>query len=138
MLQQRAPNQKESKPFAVSALLEWRSGAVLSIRASSTSVVTSTVIDFLKDVPPFQFLPASELSRLVPSMTLEYFPKDDTIISAGHRPSEVLYIGNKGAVELALRTRVRKQLVFDLRWTGKAVSSGYLVKRNHRSPDAWS
>ena len=81
--------------------------------------MNETVIEFLKTVPPFQFLPASELSRLVPSMALEYFPKDETIISAGHRASEVLYIVHKGAVQLALRTKVGKELVFDLRSEGE-------------------
>ncbi len=52
-------------------------------------------------------------------MTLEYFPKDDTIISAGHPASEVLYIVHKGAVQLTLRTRVGKQLAFDLRGEGE-------------------
>ncbi len=52
-------------------------------------------------------------------MTLEYFPKDDTIISAGHPASEVLYIVHKGAVQLTLRTKVGKQLVFDLRSEGE-------------------
>lgn len=52
-------------------------------------------------------------------MTLEYYPKDDTIISAGHRASEVLYIVHKGAVQLTLRTKVGKQLVFDLRGEGE-------------------
>jgi CBS domain-containing protein len=52
-------------------------------------------------------------------MTLEYFPKDTTIIAAGHRASDVLYIVHKGAVELALRTKVGKQLVFDLRSEGE-------------------
>jgi len=82
-------------------------------------VVTETVIEFLKTVPPFQFLPASELSRLVPSMTLEYFPKDTTIISAGQPASEVLYIVHKGAVELTLRTKAGKELVFDFRSEGE-------------------
>lgn len=91
----------------------------MSTRSSSTSVVTETVIEFLKTVPPFQFLPASELSRLVPSMALEYFPKDTTIISAGDRASEVLYIVHKGAVELTLRTKVGKGLVFDYRSEGE-------------------
>jgi CBS domain-containing protein len=91
----------------------------LSTRYSSTSVVAETVIEFLKTVPPFQFLPLSEISRLVSSTTLEYFPKDATIISAGHRASEVLYVVHKGAVQLALRTTVGKQLVFDLRGEGE-------------------
>jgi CBS domain-containing protein len=91
----------------------------LSTRSASTSVVTETVVEFLKTVPPFQFLPLGELSSLVPKITLDYFPKDDTIISAGHRASEVLYIVHKGAVQLALRTRVGKELVFDLRSEGE-------------------
>jgi CBS domain-containing protein len=91
----------------------------LSSRSSSPSVVSETVIEFLKTVPPFQFLPPNELSRLVSSMTLEYFPKDDTIIRAGHRASEVLYIVHKGAVQLALRTKVGKELVFDVRSEGE-------------------
>jgi CBS domain-containing protein len=91
----------------------------MSTRSSSLSVVTEAVIEFLKTVPPFQFLPPSELSRLVPSMTLEYFPKEATIISAGHRASEVLYIVHKGAVELTLGTKVGKELVFDVRSEGE-------------------
>jgi len=82
-------------------------------------VVSETVIEFLKNVPPFQFLPESELSRLVSSIALEYFPKDTTIISAGHRASDVLYIVHKGVVELTLRTKVGKELVFDFRSEGE-------------------
>ncbi len=81
--------------------------------------MSDSVAEFLKTIPPFQFLPAGELQRLVPSMTLQYFPKDDTIISAGHRASEALYIVHKGAVKLALRTMVGKELVFDLRSEGE-------------------
>ncbi|MGC2196853.1 MAG: DUF294 nucleotidyltransferase-like domain-containing protein [Terriglobales bacterium] len=91
----------------------------MSIRSSSASVVTEAVVEFLKTVPPFQFLPASELLNLVPSMMLDYFPKGATIISAGQRASEVLYIVHKGAVQLALRTKVGKELVFDLRSEGE-------------------
>ena len=82
-------------------------------------MVNESVIEFLKTVPPFQFLPLGVLSRLVPKMTLEYFPKDTTIIKAGHRASDALYIVQKGAVELALRTQVGKQLVFDVRSEGE-------------------
>jgi CBS domain-containing protein len=52
-------------------------------------------------------------------MTLEYFPKDTTIISAGHRAAEALYIVHKGAVKLAMRTQVGKELVFDIRSEGE-------------------
>jgi CBS domain-containing protein len=52
-------------------------------------------------------------------MTLEYFPRDSVILSAGHRASESLYVVYKGGVKLALRTQVGKELVFDLRSEGE-------------------
>lgn len=91
----------------------------MSSRSPATSGVTETVVAFLKTVPPFQFLPGPELSRLAGSMTLEYFPKDTTIISAGQRTAEVLYIVYKGGVKLAMRTQVGKELVFDMRSEGE-------------------
>jgi CBS domain-containing protein len=91
----------------------------VSSRSSATSGVTETVVAFLDTVPPFQFLPASDLVRLASHMTLEYFPKDTTIISAGHRAAEALYIVHKGAVKLAMRTQVGKELVFDIRSEGE-------------------
>ena len=77
------------------------------------------VVAFLKTVPPFEFLPAAELSRLAAGTSLEYFPKDSTIISAGHRAADSLYIVHKGGVKLAMRTRVGKELVFDMRSEGE-------------------
>jgi CBS domain-containing protein len=77
------------------------------------------VVAFLKTVPPFEFLPEAELSRLAASTSLEYFPKDTTIISAGHRAADSLYVVHKGAVKLAMRTRVGKELVFDMRSEGE-------------------
>ena len=83
------------------------------------SVVTDSVVSFLKNVPPFQFLTAFELSRLAGQMTLEFFPKDTVILSAGHPASESLYVVHKGGVKLALRSQVGKQLVLDMRSEGE-------------------
>ena len=87
--------------------------------SSSESVVTATVVAFLKNVPPFQFLSVAELSRLSRCMTLEFFPKDSIILSAGHPASESLYVVHKGGVKLALRSQVGKQLVLDMRSEGE-------------------
>jgi CBS domain-containing protein len=81
--------------------------------------VTETVVSFLKSVPPFQFLSLAELSRLASQMTLEFFPKDTVILSAGHPASESLYVVHKGGVKLALRSQVGKQLVLDMRSEGE-------------------
>ena len=52
-------------------------------------------------------------------MTLEFFPKDAIILSAGHAASESLYVVHKGGVKLALRSQVGKQLVLDMRSEGE-------------------
>ena len=83
------------------------------------SVVTTSVVAFLKNIPPFQFLSAPELSRLAITMTLEFFPKETVILSAGHPASESLYVVHKGAVKLALRSQVGKQLTLDMRSEGE-------------------
>lgn len=52
-------------------------------------------------------------------MTLEFFPKGTVILSAGHPASESLYVVHKGAVKLALRSQVGKQLTLDMRSEGE-------------------
>ena len=86
-----------------------------SSQFSSDSIVTDSVVTFLEKIPPFQFLPVAEIRALARHMTLEYFPKDTVILSAGHRASEALYIVQKGGVKLALRTQVGKELILDMR-----------------------
>ena len=91
----------------------------MSSHSSSQSVVTGAVADFLADIPPFQFLTRSELSRLAGCMTLEFFPKDTVILSAGHSTSNALYVVHKGGVKLAMRSQVGKQLMIDMRSEGE-------------------
>ena len=92
----------------------------MSSPSSSTSV-TGSVVSFLKKIPPFQFLPSSEIRVLARFMTLEYFPKDEDIIAAGRRASESLYIVQKDAVMLGIRTNVGKELVFDIHASNRSL-----------------
>jgi CBS domain-containing protein len=87
--------------------------------ASSQSPVIDTVVAFLKNVPPFQFLSPYELANLAGLMTLEYFPKNTLILSAGRKAPESLYVVHKGGVKLALRTLVGKELILDMRSEGE-------------------
>ena len=87
-------------------------------------------MSFLEKIPPFQFLPAPEIRSLARSMTLEYFPKDEVIIAAGHRASESLYIVQKGAVKLGIRTNVGKELVLDMRSEGEVFGLLSLMGRD--------
>jgi CBS domain-containing protein len=63
-------------------------------------------------------------------MTLEYFPKDTVILSAGRRTSDALYIVQKGAVKLALRTQVGKELILDMRSEGELFGVLSLMSRD--------
>ncbi len=83
------------------------------------SVVTESVVRFLSSIPPFQFVPQHELSKVARSITLEYFPKDTVILRAGQRATESLYVIQKGGVKLALRTQVGKELILDMRSEGE-------------------
>jgi CBS domain-containing protein len=82
-------------------------------------LVTDSVVAFLEKIPPFQFLAIVELRKLARRMTLEYFPQDSVILSAGKAATDSLYIVQKGAVKLALRTQVGKELVLDTRCEGE-------------------
>jgi CBS domain-containing protein len=84
-----------------------------------SSVVTESVVAFLKTVPPFQFLPAADLEALSADMTLEYFPRGAIILRAGGHAAESLYIIQKGGVKLALSSRLGKELTLDMRSEGE-------------------
>jgi CBS domain-containing protein len=86
---------------------------------ASSSIVTASVVAFLQGIPPFQFLSAAELGVLASGMSVEYFPKDTIILTAGHQASESLYIVQKGGVKLSIRGGVGKELVLDMRSEGE-------------------
>ena len=101
----------------------------MSSPSSSTSV-TESVVSFLEKIPPFQFLPLPEIRSLARIMTLEYFPKDEVILAAGRQVSEALYIVQKGAVKLGIRTNVGKELVLDMRSEGEVFGLLSLMGRD--------
>jgi CBS domain-containing protein len=98
--------------------------------SSTSTVVTESVVSFLEKIPPFQFLPAPEIRRLARTMTLEYFPKNTVILAAGRQVSEALYIVQKGAVKLGIRTNVGKELILDMRSEGEVFGLLSLIGRD--------
>lgn len=85
----------------------------------SGSHLIDPVVRFLSKIPPFQFLPRDELVTLARAMSLEYFPRDTVILRAGEQASGALHVIQKGAVKLAIRTNVGKELVLDARAEGE-------------------
>jgi len=86
---------------------------------NSPSVVLDAVVDFLKSVPPFQFLSAAELKTLARTMSQEYFPRDTLILSAGNEPSDSLYVIKKGGVKLSVTTGEGTEVILDMRSEGE-------------------
>jgi CBS domain-containing protein len=85
----------------------------------ATSVVTASVVAVLKTVPPFQFLPETELEGLAGSICLEYFPQHTLILAAGSKASASLYVVKKGGVKLTLPSETGEEIVFDVRSEGE-------------------
>ncbi len=83
------------------------------------SVVLDAVIDFLKGIPPFQFLPPESIRIVARSMSQEYFPKDSLILSAGAEPADALYIVKKGGVKLTLNASEGLEVILDMRSEGE-------------------
>jgi CBS domain-containing protein len=86
---------------------------------NSSSVVLDAVVQFLKEIPPFQFLPVGELVSLASSMSLEYFPKGTIILSAGDKASDSLFVIKKGGVKLTIKTDDGVEVVLDMRSEGE-------------------
>jgi CBS domain-containing protein len=86
---------------------------------NSPSVVLDAVIDFLRAIPPFQFLPTSDLRTLAKSMSQEYFPKDTLILSAGAEPADSLYVVKRGGVKLTLAASEGLEVILDMRSEGE-------------------
>ena len=85
----------------------------------STSVVLDAVTDFLKAIPPFQFLSAEGLKVLARTMSQEYFPRDTVILSAGGEPADSLYVIKKGGVKLSVDTGEGTAVILDMRSEGE-------------------
>jgi CBS domain-containing protein len=83
-----------------------------------SSVITETVTAFLKNVPPFQFLSATDLATLSRHISLEYFPAKTLVLSAGNEASNSLFIVLKGGVKLAIATDTGEEVVIDYRSEG--------------------
>ena len=81
--------------------------------------VANSVVAFLKDIPPFQFLPREELAKLTASISLEYFPKNTVILRAGEKSSEAMYVVHKGAVKLTIPNEVEEDIALDVRSEGE-------------------
>jgi len=81
-------------------------------------MIIEDVIDFMRKVPPFQFLDDSTLKDITSGIAMEFYPKGTFIQKQGGPAPEYLYIIKKGEVKVFIKNENEDTDVFNL----KAVS----------------
>ncbi len=79
--------------------------------------IIEDVIDFLKSVPPFEFLSDEVINSVTVKTSLEYYPKGTYILLQDGAPSEFLYVIKKGGVKVFRRVE-NEDIVIDYRSEG--------------------
>ncbi|HMK60528.1 MAG TPA: DUF294 nucleotidyltransferase-like domain-containing protein [Dissulfurispiraceae bacterium] len=87
-------------------------------------MIIEDVIEFLKHVPPFQFLGEEALTSLSMGMSMEFFPKGTTILRQGGPASKYLYIIKKGGVKVSRKSAGGEEAIIEFRGQGDLF--GYL------------
>lgn len=80
-------------------------------------MIIDDIIDFLKKVPPFQFLAETEIRKAAQSMSMEFYPKGTTILYQDGPPSKYLQIIKKGGVKVFIKPD-DEEIVIDYRSEG--------------------
>ncbi|MCX8070145.1 MAG: DUF294 nucleotidyltransferase-like domain-containing protein, partial [Thermodesulfovibrionales bacterium] len=82
------------------------------------------IINFLSEVPPFQFLQKDDLAELTNQIKVEFYPKHTTILKQGGEPSKFLRIIKQGSVKVFITTMDGNEVITDYRGVGELI--GYL------------
>ncbi len=88
------------------------------MRKVREKMVFDDVINFLKKVPPFEFLDDETLHTVASSISLDFYPKDTTILVQNGPPSESLRILKKGCVKVSRVTEDGEEVIIDYRCEG--------------------
>lgn len=84
-------------------------------------VVLGSVVDFLRRVPPFQFLSEERLRQLVKRIEVHYFPRGAVLIRRGERPPDYLWVVVRGGVKKVLRSATGEEHIFEVASEGDLV-----------------
>ncbi len=83
-------------------------------------MVKEEIIEFLKDVPPFNMVDREEIEMLAESISMEYYPRGYMILKQNGPPSDSLNIIKKGAVRLFVINDEEQEIVIDYRSEGES------------------
>ncbi len=83
-------------------------------------MVDKEIREFLRTVPPFQFLDEKTLDEVARGVSFEFYPKGTTILRQDGPASEYLRIIKKGGVKVFLRTAEGEEVIIDFRGEGES------------------
>jgi CBS domain-containing protein len=81
-------------------------------------MVIEETLDFLKTVPPFQFLEDGELKALAADISMEFYPRDTVVLKQDGPASDSLRIIKKGGVRISVKAEDGEEVVIDHRGEG--------------------
>jgi CBS domain-containing protein len=82
------------------------------------TMIQNEIIQFLKKVPPFQFLEERSLAAAVKDIAMEFYPKGMVILKQDSRANDSLKIIKKGGVRVSMKSRDGDDVVIDYRGEG--------------------
>jgi len=83
-------------------------------------MVIEDVGDFLRGIPPFQFLDEAIINDIAGSITMEFYPKDRVILRQDGPASDSLRIIKNGGVKISLKSDDGEDIVIDYRGEGES------------------
>ena len=84
-------------------------------------VAVEEAFDFLRKVPPFQFLEDRQLRELAAVVSLEYYPTGALILEQGGPPSDHLLVIKKGGAKVFVRAEGSEETLVDYRAEGDVI-----------------
>jgi CBS domain-containing protein len=82
------------------------------------SVIVDEVVEFLKKVPPFEFLEEKTLRGVAVDVSLKFFPKGKTILYQDGPAAESLMVIKKGGIKVFVRSGDEGEALIDYRSEG--------------------
>jgi CBS domain-containing protein len=101
-----------------------RQAGIRRNKGAVPGMIIEETIEFLSQIPPFQFLEEEILARLASSATMEFYPKGSTILHQEGPPSEYLRVIKKGATKVFIKPDKGEEVLIDYRSEGD--SFGFL------------
>jgi CBS domain-containing protein len=81
-------------------------------------MILEDALEFLKGIPPFQYLEADLLKKTAGELSLEFFPRGTVILKQNGPPSDCLRIIKKGAVQVLMEADDGDEVLMEVKSEG--------------------